>query len=301
MRRWRLYAAKRFLLLRVNAALPVDWLLCPSARNIVVCTLTLAWQAFEDAPVALVATRDESYDRPSDPPAVRGDGRYLAPRDRTAGGTWIGLGESGTVVAIANRWLDTDRDGDRSRGHLVADCLRRPTAEAAVQFVEQDVDERAYDGFTLLVADDVAAFQLTYDGSIAVTPLAPGVHVVGNVGSVCNGRAVFSIPETRTEAGTRRADSARRIAATVAPKAGASSASWLDRATAVLADHDFGACLHGDRFGTRSLTRLRTGPDPTMGFADGPPCSTPVDPVEVPASFGEDGPGDVEDVPAESS
>lgn len=266
------------------------------------CTLTLAWQTFEDAPVALAATRDEAYDRPSDPPAVRGgDNQYLAPHDRTAGGTWIGLGDSGTVAAIANRWLDADRDGDRSRGHLVADCLRRPTAEAAVRFVEHDVAERAYDGFTLLIADDVAAFQLAYDGSLAVTPLAPGVHVVGNVGSVCNGRAAFSVPETRAEAGTRRADSVRRIAATVVPNPGESSANWLDRATAVLANHDFGACLHGDRFGTRSLTRLHTGPDPTMGFADGPPCSTPVESVEVPDTFAESALGSVDDASAESS
>ena len=266
------------------------------------CTLTLAWQTFEDAPVALSATRDEAYGRPSDPPALRGDDeQYLAPRDRTAGGTWIGLGASGTVAAIANRWLDTNRDGDRSRGRLVADCLRQPTAADAVRLLEHDVAERTYDGFTLLVADDVAAFQLAYDGSLAVTPLAPGVHVVGNVGSVCNGRAAFSIPETRAEAGTRRADSVRRIAATVVPEPRASSANWLDRATAVLADHDFGACLHGDRFGTRSLTRLHTGPDPTMGVADGPPCSTPVESVEVPDAFAESASGGVDNASTESS
>ena len=266
------------------------------------CTLTLAWQPFEDAPVALAATRDEAYDRPSDPPAVRGDDdRYLAPCDRTAGGTWIGLGGSGTVAAIANRWLDADRDGDRSRGHLVVDCLRRPTAEAAVRFVEDDVTERTYDGFTLLVADDVAAFRVAYDGSLAVTPLAPGVHVVGNVGSVCNGRAAFSIPETRAEAGTRRADSVRRIAATVVPSPGESSADWLDRATAVLADHEFDACLHGDRWGPRSLPRLRPGPDRTLGCADGPPCWMPVGPVEVPDAFAESAPGGVDDASAESS
>lgn len=266
------------------------------------CTLTLAWQTFEDAPVALAATRDEAYDRPSGPPAVRGgDARYLAPRDQTAGGTWVGLGAAGTVAAVANRWLDTDRDGDRSRGRLVADCLREPTAEAAVRVVERDIAERTYDGFTLLVADDVAAFQLTYDGSLAVTPLAPGVHVVGNVGSVHDGRATFSIPETRAAAGTRRADSVRRIAATAVPEPGESSADWIDRVTAILADHDFDACLHGDRFGTRSLTRLRTGADPTLGFADGPPCSTPVEPVAVPTSFGESAADGGDDASAEPS
>lgn len=266
------------------------------------CTLTLAWQTFEDTPVALSATRDEAYDRPSDPPAVRGDdNQYLAPRDRTAGGTWIGLGATGTVAAVANRWLDTDRAGDRSRGRLVVDCLTQPTAEDAVRAVEQDVADRTYDGFTLFVADAVAAFQLVYDGSLAVTPLAPGVHVVGNVGSVLGGRAAFSIPETRAEAGAQRADSIRRIAATVVPKPGESSDDWLDRATAVLADHDFGACIHDDGFGTRSLTRLHTGSEPGIEFADGPPCTTPVEPVTVPDSFAERVAGGGRDAAADPS
>ncbi|MDZ5813317.1 NRDE family protein, partial [Halorubrum sp. AD140] len=105
------------------------------------CTLTLAWRAFGDAPVALAATRDEALDRPSEPPALRnGDVRYVAPRDAEAGGTWIGVAEDGLVVAVTNRWLDADREGDRSRGLLVRDCLTAASAEAAVRAVERELD-----------------------------------------------------------------------------------------------------------------------------------------------------------------
>ena len=267
------------------------------------CTLTLAWRAFGDAPVALAATRDEALDRPSEPPTVRGgdsgedgeaddrtdaDGgavRYVAPRDAEAGGTWIGVSAGGLVVAVTNRWLGADREGDRSRGLLVRDCLTAASAEAAVRAVERELDERAYDGFNLVLADGRAAFLLAYDGGLTVIRLDPGVHVVGNVGGVVNGAERFAVPERRRAFGEERADSARQIAAALVPEPGESGASWLDRASGVLADHEYGACLHGDDFGTRSFTRIRTGPAPEMAYADGPPCETPTEAVRLPPDF----------------
>ncbi len=253
------------------------------------CTLALAWRVFPNASVALAANRDESLDRPSEPPAVRdGDPTIVAPRDATAGGTWIGAAETGLVVAITNRWLETEREGERSRGLLVGDCLRREGAEVAVRFVERELDERSYDGFNLVLADDVAAFLLAYDGRLSVTRLDPGVHVVGNVGGVINGTERFDVPERRVGHGTDRVESARKVAAALVTEPGESAGAWLDRAIAALADHEYGACLHGDGFGTRSCTRIRTGADVQFGFADGPPCETPVTPVELPVEFGDD-------------
>ncbi|MEZ3167857.1 NRDE family protein [Halorubrum ejinorense] len=265
------------------------------------CTLTLAWRTFGDVPVALAATRDEALDRPSEPPAVRFGGgddvdgrdddtgdagvRYVAPRDAEAGGTWIGASESGLVVAVTNRWLDADREGERSRGLLVRDCLTAASAEDAVRAVEGELDAREYDGFNLVLADDRAAFLLAYDGGLTVTRLDPGVHVVGNVGGVVNGAERFAIPERRREFGGERADSARRIASALLPQPGESGATWLDRASGVLADHEYGACLHGDGFGTRSFTRIRTGRDPEVAYADGPPCETPAETVSLPTEF----------------
>ena len=255
------------------------------------CTLTLAWRVFADAPVALAANRDEALDRAAEPPGVRGDeDRYVAPRDAEAGGTWIGLSESGVAVAVTNRWLDTPREGDRSRGLLVGDCLRADSAESAVRAVERDLATRSYDGFNLVVADAVAAFLLSYDGGLAVTRLDPGVHVVGNVGGVVNGGDRFAIPERRRAFGAERADSARRIAAAMVPEPGESGDAWLDRATEILSDHEYDACLHGDEFGTRSFTRIRLGADDEapaeFAYADGPPCETSPETVSLPDGFG---------------
>lgn len=263
------------------------------------CTLTLAWQVFTGSPVALAANRDEAVDRPSEPPSVRGeDPMVVAPRDLEAGGTWIGLAETGLTVALTNRWLDADRDGDRSRGLLVRDCLRAGSAESAVRAVERDLDDRSYDGFNLLIADDVAAFLLTYDGGLLVTQLESGVHVVGNVGGVVNDRERFTVPPGRTDRGSERIDSARRIAATLVPGPGETANGWLERASDILADHEYGACLHGDGYGTRSFTRIRSGASPSVGFADGPPCETAVESVRLPAEFagGPDSPpGSIDD------
>jgi len=250
-----------------------------------VCTLTVGWQVFADTPVVMAATRDEAYDRPAAPPAVRGDGSYLAPRDETAGGTWLGVTDTGLVAAITNRWLAADRDADRSRGRLVTDCLCEPDATTAVRTVEREVDARSYAGFTLVLADSTAAFVLAHDGALSVTRLDPGVHVIGNVGGVYNGRERFVVPSHRSERASTRADSTRRVAAAAVPEPGETATEWLDRTTGVLGDHTYGACQHGDAFGTRSLTQIRTGPEPAVGFADGPPCETPVESVAVPPRF----------------
>jgi hypothetical protein len=89
------------------------------------CVLVIGWRVRDDAPVVLAANRDEAYDRESAPPETiaAGAGWALAPRDRRAGGTWIGLSSSGLVVAITNR-RGGDFDPARpSRGELCRAAL----------------------------------------------------------------------------------------------------------------------------------------------------------------------------------
>ncbi len=271
------------------------------------CTLTLALRVFPEAPVVLVANRDESLTRPSKPPTVRpGSPTVVAPRDALAGGTWIGVTETGLVAAITNRWLDVEVDADRSRGLLVEACLAESTARAAVERLRRELARHRYDGFNLVLADATAAYLVAYDGRPSTIRLDPGTHVVGNVGGVVNGTERFTVPERRAAAGVERVESARRVAAALVPAVDRSAAAsaeergdepaegreaesadeWGDRAADVLADHDYGACLHGDGFGTRSCSRIRTGTAPRFAFADGPPCETPLEPIALPEGFG---------------
>ncbi|MFB6235597.1 MAG: NRDE family protein [Halopenitus sp.] len=253
------------------------------------CTLVLAWQVFADAPVVAAANRDERFDRPAEPPSVKeGIPAVVAPRDARAGGTWVGCNDAGVYATITNRWLSEDREGDRSRGLLVDDCLAHDSAEAAVRDVERELDEREYDGFHLVVADESGAYLVANDGRVDVTRLDPGVHVVVNVGGVVNGRGRFTIPERRQDVGEQQAENARQLSDRLRPEPGESADGWLDRAGAALGDHDAGVCIHREGFGTRSSSIVRVGADggTRFEFAEGPPCETAFEPVDLPRSFG---------------
>jgi uncharacterized protein with NRDE domain len=252
-----------------------------------VCTLTLAWQTFPDAPVVVAANRDERRDRPSEPPRrTESNPSVVAPRDARAGGTWIGHNDAGLFVGITNRWID-GATAERSRGLLVADALREPDATSAARLVERSVDTHDYDGFNLVVADRTAAFLFEWDGHLRVSQLDPGVHVVVNSGAALGGGGAvtdaFVTPDepARAERATEQAANARAVRTALTPEPGEGSADWLDRAAAVLADHEFGVCIHEDGYGTRSSSLLRLGDEPTYRFAPGPPCETAYDPVHA--------------------
>ncbi len=241
------------------------------------CTLTLAWQTFADAPVVVAANRDELLDRSAEPPAVRDwEARVVAPQDAEAGGTWIGYNEHGVLVAITNRWTDTQLHGDRSRGLLVRDALARETAEGAVRYVERELDARPYAGFNLAVADAAAAILVEWDGRRRVANFDPGVHVVVNTGA----DGAFTIPSNRADAAEEQADNAESVRATLQPEPGETSEEWLDRAAGVIGNHEYGVCVHRDGFGTRSASLIHMGEAVTYEFASGPPCRTPFERVE---------------------
>ncbi|MFB6185114.1 MAG: NRDE family protein [Haloarculaceae archaeon] len=242
------------------------------------CTLTIAWQVFADTPVAVAANRDEAFDRPSRPPSVvETDPRVVAPRDEEAGGTWLGYNEHGVLVGITNRWVDGDIVGERSRGLLVRDALRYPTAEDATRYVERELDEQTYEGFNLVLADANAALYMEWDGRVDVFNLDPGVHVVVNVGL----DGAFYEPSFAPDLGERQAENARAVREALQPEPGETATAWLDRAAAVVSDHDYGVCVHDDDYGTRSSSLIAIGQTgATYRFAAGPPCETPFETVE---------------------
>ncbi|WP_253737278.1 NRDE family protein [Halohasta salina] len=245
------------------------------------CTLVFVWQALPDAPVVAAANRDEALGRPSDPPGrFREEPAAIAPRDGTAGGTWIGYNEAGVFVGVTNRWVD--REGDRSRGRLVADCLGCASTDEAVAHVREAVTPHRYAGFNLVVADADRAVCLEWDGTLSVNDFEPGIHVVVNVGV----DDAFFVPDARPEAGREQAINARALRAALDPHPEETAVDWLDRAGAALGDHEYDVCIHGNGFGTRSasLISLESGTEEAVGrywFADGPPCRTDFERVDA--------------------
>jgi len=256
-----------------------------------VCTLVLAWQVFADTPLAVAANRDEALGRPSEPPARREWGTsVIAPRDAEAGGTWIGYNEHGLFVGITNRWLIDPPTSERSRGQLVRDALGHETAEAATRAVERALERDSYDGFNLVVADENAALYVEWDGQVSVRQFQPGVHVVVNVGA----DGAYTIPEHRPTVAERQGQNADAVRTALQPAPGETAGEWIDRAATVVADHDYGVCVHGlpadvaategpadHDFGTRSSSLITIGAQGmTYRFAAGPPCSNEYRAVE---------------------
>ena len=253
------------------------------------CTLALAWQVFDDAPVAVAANRDESLERESRPPGVyREEPLVVAPRDAAAGGTWIGVTEHDVVVGITNKWNDADLAGERSRGLLVADTLEAASATDAASIVEAETASTEYEGFYLVVADASDAFCYEWNGELARIDFEPGVHVVVNAAVDDH----VDAPASRIDAARAQARNGQAVRRALAIESGKAVDAWLERAGSVLGDHEYGVCIHRDRFGTRSSSLIATGEASTYRFAPGSPCRTSYEPVVVADRLETD--GDVE-------
>ena len=248
------------------------------------CTLTLAWRVFDEYPVVVAANRDEALERSSEPPGVyREDPLTIAPRDAEAGGTWIGYNEHGVFAGITNRWGTPDLAGERSRGRLVADALEARSAAEAAALVEDETTAREYDGFYLVLADKRDAVCLQWNGALERTEFEPGVHVVVNAAVDDDVR----LPPERTEVAREQAANARRVRRELTVGREETVDGWLERAGGVLGDHDYGVCVHGDGYGTRSSSLIALGENSRYLFAPGPPCEAGYEPVAVATSGGD--------------
>lgn len=146
------------------------------------CTIVIRRDPNSDWPVLIAANRDEMRDRPWDAPARHWPERpdIVAGRDRLAGGSWLGLNDTGVVASVLNRHGTLGPAvGKRSRGELVLDALDyADAADAAKAFAT--IDATSYRAFNMLIADDREAFWLksTGAGRVLVEALPAGVSMI---------------------------------------------------------------------------------------------------------------------------
>lgn len=129
--------------------------------------------------VLLAANRDERLDRPWDPPAEYWPG-IVGGRDRTAGGTWMGLNHHGVVVAVLNRPGTLGPvAGKRSRGELPLLALQQRSALQSAAAITS-LDAAQWRGFNMIIADRGGAIFVKGLGKGAplAHPLPPGVSMV---------------------------------------------------------------------------------------------------------------------------
>ena len=219
-----------------------------------VCTIILARDVLQEVPLLVAMNRDERYDRPATPPTSDpGPPAVLAPRDQEAGGTWSGVNEHGVIAAIANR--ANGPIPERSRGLLVRNVLGESDAQAAVDRATHLLDTHQYAGCYLLVTDVGHSYLIAWDGSLTVTPIPDGVHVLVNDG--------LDYPP--------KAAAVRKHVSQLPSNGHA----WIQSLRSVLADHDRGICVHGEEAGTRSSSIISVSENSVAyAHADGPPCTT---------------------------
>lgn len=147
------------------------------------CTIIIAFKVFGNFPLVVAANRDELLDRPSEHPQLReGDPLVLAPRDLVRGGTWIGVNESGVLVALTNRIDVKSRWGRMSRGLIVTDTLQYHSASEAF-LSAQKLHGHSLNGFNMIIADSSDLYLLRGDGQdIHNFVEQPGLLVVSNQG-----------------------------------------------------------------------------------------------------------------------
>ncbi len=142
------------------------------------CLAVLALAAHPKYALVIAANRDEYHARPA-APAAWWEAGWLAGRDVTAGGTWLGITRAGRWALLTNI-REPGRNDPRapSRGALVTRVLA-DTAAPAESIAAAARSASAYNGFNLLAGDTTSAFWAS-NRADAIAPLAPGIHGVSN-------------------------------------------------------------------------------------------------------------------------
>ena len=144
------------------------------------CLVSIAWKVHPEFPLVFVGNRDEFYERPSaaadwwtDQPDILGG------RDLEAGGSWLGVNDSGRFAVVTNRPdLAAPQIDALSRGELVTGWLANPS------IIEQLPEQHErYGGFSLLLATRDELFRISGGNGVDELEhieLPPGIYGLSN-------------------------------------------------------------------------------------------------------------------------
>ena len=242
------------------------------------CLLGIQFQTVPDAPVLLLANREESYARSATGPAVHepsteGKPRWFGGTDLLAGGTWLGVNDRRLIVAVTNRPKEQVAFPTRSRGRLCVDLLECADVPTARGLAVAELQRTDYAGCNLLLVSPEQAVVIEAGNVLRVHDLSPGLHLVsnGDWNSPTDARLNFARHELEHLRFT-------------------TLEHWLQAAgnlcgRRATGDHP-AICLEGTDRGTVSASLITLGTTPaTTRFrhAPGPPTTTPF--VDVSEEF----------------
>jgi uncharacterized protein with NRDE domain len=249
------------------------------------CTLAIYFRVSPEFPVVVAANRDEFYDRRAAAPMeLEQDPWIVGGHDVVAGGTWLGVNGYGVLAGLLNRRSNRPLDSTlRSRGLLCLDMLREVSVQAASVLLQRQPAD-GYNPFNLLLASASAAYVAgNISGSMVLTQLQPGLHLLTNL-------EVNDFECPRIAKSYALFDAARGLL-----KEGA-IAALPARLRQILSDHSTpldprslgppnNLCVHTEHFGTRSSTVLIYSARTQryrMWYADGAPCAAEYREVALP-------------------
>ncbi|MCH2184363.1 NRDE family protein [Myxococcota bacterium] len=245
------------------------------------CTLIAVHRCIPGRWLAVGANRDEFFDRPSEPPRIRlaGETRVVAPLDRRAGGTWLGVGAHGVFAALTNLASGSPDPTMKSRGSIVWNALSCESARDAATVMEA-LPVRSFNPFNCFVADEQEAFLISYRDRPEAMPLEPGVYVIGNADALasrqgCRGDATGRDPkQVRVE----RVEAQVEAALSLSGEDRLAALQTICRLHGTPEDEQAVTCLHGsDTYGTRSSILLEMSDadrESRLLYADGAPCTS---------------------------
>ncbi len=145
------------------------------------CLIVFARNFHKDYPLILAANRDEFYDRKSMKAAFWEDAPgVLAGRDLRAGGTWLGVHESGKISAITNyRNPRLEKANAPTRGLLPLNYLKGELGPLSYLKVLQKEEGAQYNGFNLLTYDQNNMFHYNNINN-KINKIDAGIRAVSN-------------------------------------------------------------------------------------------------------------------------
>ncbi len=243
------------------------------------CTVVILARPNHAYPLHLAANRDEMLARAWDPPAAYWPEQpdVIAGRDRSGGGTWMGVNRAGVIAAVLNRPGSLGpAPGKRSRGELPLLALRHGSANAAAQAIAR-LDAGAWRSFNMVMADDRGAIFVRGlgRGQPEAETLPPGLHMVTS-----HDPNDLDSPRVRRHLPRLRAAAAPDTDGWAAWRAIISDRSGV-------AGEQLNVVPRGG-FGTvcSSLVTLQAGAMPDWLFAAGPPDEVPFQPVAMGVAAG---------------
>lgn len=143
------------------------------------CVLFVAKNMSKQYPLIIIANRDEFYQRPTLGLRRWQNSSIIAGQDLEAGGTWLGINDSGQVAALTNiRDPQNIRPNALSRGELVTNflCSNDPDPVIKSQLIANAL---SYNGYNLLFGDQ-DVLQVFHSATQSFITVEPGIHGVSN-------------------------------------------------------------------------------------------------------------------------